>query len=73
MNCREYYELYGEDKAELCRDPDDPGDCICSECGRPCRPVKVDYGIGAYEYQGAISYDHDWQWESPCCGAQVED
>jgi len=71
MKYRQYYEDYGEDRAEL---SDDPGNyAVCIECGKWCRPRKVDYGVGRVEVHGVIVNDHDWQWESPCCGAPVED
>ncbi|MDY0188918.1 MAG: hypothetical protein RBR16_13460 [Syntrophus sp. (in: bacteria)] len=73
MNYRQYYEEYGEDKAELCRDPDDPGEGRCSECGQMCRPVKVDFGYGRLNIRGVWFTHHDYRYLSPCCDAEVEE
>ena len=44
----------------------------CLECGQPCNPKRVDYGVGRIEVHGYMATHHDWQWESDCCEAGVE-
>jgi hypothetical protein len=46
---------------------------FCSECKKPCREVKRDFGIGAYEYWGQSGSDHNWQWVSHCCDGDLLD
>ncbi len=41
----------------------------CSECLQPCEEITVDFGIGAYEYAGAPSYDIRLSLVSDCCEA----
>ena len=48
-------------------------DYVCNSCHEPCSISLQDFGIGQYEYWGQISYDHDYQWASDCCGATYED
>lgn len=46
----------------------------CSECLEPCENVVRDFGIGRYEYWGAMCSDHDYQEVSDCCdGDLLED
>lgn len=46
-------------------------DGFCSECKKPCREVKRNFGIGAYEYWGATGSQDNWQWVSHCCDGDV--
>ena len=46
-------------------------DGYCSECGKACKEVKRDFGIGAYEYWGATGSHHVWHWVSECCDGAV--
>jgi hypothetical protein len=43
----------------------------CKECGEECSVVRVDFGIGAYEYWGATGTDINPQDVSNCCEADV--
>lgn len=64
------------DGDELYDDPDDYTGSVttyCGDCGKECRAVKVDQGIGAYEYWGFKGFHHDWQWVSDCCEAELLD
>lgn len=42
---------------------------LCEACGRPAEEMRVDYGIGAYEYWGANGVHRDIQIVSECCEA----
>lgn len=44
---------------------------FCGNCGCICNVVKVDNGIGPYEYWGQHQVDSDIDIESECCSAQV--
>jgi hypothetical protein len=44
---------------------------FCSECGKPCQEELRDFGIGTYEYWGAVGCHQDWRRCSPCCEAEV--
>lgn len=44
---------------------------ICTECSQPCHIVSVDFGIGAYEYWGAVGCDVQVCEVSDCCEAEV--
>jgi len=46
---------------------------ICGECGRECRPVKVEDGIGRYEYWGYRGIDRRYSYVSHCCEAEIFD
>lgn len=46
-------------------------DGYCSECGKACKEVKRNFGIGAYEYWGATGSQDNWQWVSHCCDGDV--
>jgi hypothetical protein len=46
-------------------------DGFCSECKKPCREVKRDFGIGQYEYWGVTGSYHKWHWVSECCDGDV--
>ena len=46
---------------------------FCGFCHRPCTPRKVDYGIGRYDYGGAIGVDVDEHWRSDCCESVLLD
>lgn len=52
-------------------DPDAGEEGICTDCGEPCHAVRIDVGIGPYEYWGATGVHHDWRWLSPCCEAEM--
>lgn len=39
--------------------------CVC--CKQECRVIKVDFGIGAYEYWGMKGVHQDIQEVSSCC------
>lgn len=43
----------------------------CAECRQPCRDVKRDFGIGAYEYWGARAVDTNIQTVSHCCDGDL--
>jgi hypothetical protein len=45
----------------------------CAACGRQCRKVTVDFGIGAYEYWGAPGVDIQLADVSDCCEADFMD
>jgi hypothetical protein len=45
----------------------------CEACGRECRRITVDFGIGAYEYWGAPGYDVRLADVSDCCEADCVD
>lgn len=40
---------------------------VCNCCEEPCEAVKVDMGIGPYEYWGQDCFHKDYQWVSDCC------
>lgn len=44
---------------------------ICADCGRECRVIEVDEGIGSYEYWGFKGVHHDYRPGSHCCGVEV--
>ena len=43
----------------------------CGACGKECTPMKVDGGIGHYEYWGQKSFDSRPYVGSDCCDADV--
>lgn len=45
----------------------------CDACGRECRRITVDFGIGAYEYWGAPGFDVQLAEVSDCCEADCVD
>lgn len=45
----------------------------CKDCHERCRPQRMDFGIGAYEYWGARGNDVNIQTVSDCCEAEVVD
>ena len=45
----------------------------CTECGEPCEGTKADFGIGPYEYWGAMCVDTNIQFVSKCCEAEMRD
>lgn len=45
----------------------------CSECNEECEAIKVDYGIGHYEFWGATGCHENWQWVSECCEGDLMD
>lgn len=45
----------------------------CESCGKPCYGVRVDYGIGPYEYWGYKGVDHDYGYASDCCKEPILD
>lgn len=74
MTHDEYFEAMAEeaDRAEDLNsyEPDPlPDEAICEECGKPCKVVNVDFGIGAYEYWGAKGNDVRIEAVSDCCEA----
>jgi hypothetical protein len=46
---------------------------MCSDCRGECRVVTVDFGVGFYEYGGAIGFDRRMERVSGCCEAPVLD
>lgn len=46
-------------------------DGFCSECRKPCREVKRDFGYGRTEYWGATSVHSNLHWVSECCDGDV--
>ena len=52
---------------------DDVPDGYCDDCGLPCFGVKVDEGIGPYEYWGQRGVHHDYVFKSHCCSAEILD
>ena len=46
-------------------------DGICSDCKEPCEVVILDFGIGSYEYFGALGNDVKLDAVSNCCEAPV--
>ena len=42
---------------------------ICSECNKEANFKLEDFGIGTYEFWGAVGTNHDYQWISECCEA----
>lgn len=46
---------------------------FCSECGKECTVIEVDFGIGAYEYWGASCVDVNICEVSDCCEADVQE
>lgn len=47
-------------------EPDGPL-MFCSYCDCDVHAVRVDEGIGAYEYWGSKGVHHDWRWHCPTC------
>lgn len=45
----------------------------CSECREPCEDVERDFGIGRYEYWGAMCVDTDIHVVSDCCDGELLD
>jgi len=43
----------------------------CGECGKECKTVERDFGIGAYEFWGARSVHVNIQTVSECCDGDV--
>jgi hypothetical protein len=46
-------------------------DGICSECKEPCEAIILDFGIGSYEYFGAVGNHKQLAVVSNCCEAPV--
>lgn len=46
---------------------------FCSECGKECDVIEVDFGIGAYEYWGATGVDINICEVSNCCEADAQE
>jgi hypothetical protein len=46
-------------------------DYICPDCGKPCRAVQCDAGIGPYEYWGVKGFDSRPYTGSDCCEAEL--
>ena len=46
---------------------------ICDCCGHEAEPVKVDMGIGPYEFWGARGVHHDYQTVTKCCEVNAVD
>lgn len=44
---------------------------FCEECGRACRPVRLETGIGGYEMYGSRFRDDSYDYFSHCCEAAV--
>lgn len=44
---------------------------FCGACGKPCKAITVDEGIGAYEYWGQKGVDTCIVTSSDCCEADV--
>ena len=45
----------------------------CAECLKPCRDVERDFGIGSYEYFGAVGFDSRMVTVSHCCDGELLD
>ena len=43
----------------------------CSECRSPCKEVRRNFGIGAYEFWGQTGSQDNWKWVSECCDGEV--
>ena len=43
----------------------------CGDCGRECKAVVADFGIGTYEFQGSVGHDVRKAVVSDCCDARV--
>jgi hypothetical protein len=39
----------------------------CTACGQPCQVSIIDFGIGSYEYWGALGIDIQLEAVSDCC------
>lgn len=46
---------------------------FCSDCGKECTVIEVDFGIGAYEYWGAPGVDIQIADVSDCCEADTQE
>ena len=44
---------------------------ICSSCANECREVKVDFGVGPYEYGSDHGVHTDIHMASDCCEVDV--
>ena len=44
---------------------------FCETCGRPCRPVRLEVGLGGYEMYGSRLRDDGYDYFSHCCEAGV--
>lgn len=52
--------------------PGNPKVCVstvCGACGHGARTIKVDFGVGAYEFWGSTGVDVDICEVSECCEA----
>lgn len=45
----------------------------CDACGRECHGVRVDEGIGPYEFWGQRGNHHDYVFKSHCCTEEILD
>ena len=52
---------------------DDVPDGYCDDYGLPCYGIRVDEGIGSYEYWGQRCTHHDYVFKSHCCNATLLD
>jgi len=44
---------------------------ICSECKKPCKEARRNFGIGAYEFWGATGSQDNWRCVSHCCDGDL--
>jgi hypothetical protein len=45
---------------------------ICPLCKKECTPIRIDDGIGPYEWWGFKGIHHDWRIVSDCCHEDVD-
>jgi hypothetical protein len=50
---------------------DDGSGEFCGDCGRACRAIECDFGVGAYEFWGRTGVHRDVHVVSNCCEATV--
>lgn len=45
------------------------GDPLCEACGHPANAMRMDYGVGSYEYGSIRGFHRDVRAVSDCCEA----
>jgi len=60
-------------KEEHFFDGEDPMQGYCANCGKYVTAVKIDCGIGSYEFWGARGVHHDYRPGCPECGEEVNE
>ena len=66
LNYKEVQEVI-----EVLEEQHDEYSAYCGDCGMPCSPVKINTGIGPYEFQGQRGYDSKIEILADCCEADV--